>query len=235
MCVAAASAASTFLLAVRIIASNGDSSSSLGNVSASCSAAVDAARHWAARPARYRLNVLVVDCCRCACATATPTSCMATSARAAATPTSAVATPTCTAATPTSGMVALARDANAGRVRRQVALTHAGTPLSDHSATLGLRAVFACPSVLFAYAVTSRDEGHVVAWNQLSDGDVVTFDEGEFPMDATVTVYVATVWNRWLHVSLTVVPIFGPGHLPPHTRLFPLKLALGASSPCAYR
>lgn len=168
MCVAAASAASTFLLAVRIIASNGDSSSSLGNVSASCSAAVDAARHWAARPARYRLNVLVVDCCRCACATATPTSCMATSARAAATPTSAVATPTCTAATPTSGMVALARDANAGRVRRQVALTHAGTPLSDHSATLGLRAVFACPSVLFAYAVTSRDEGHVTHSKQVN-------------------------------------------------------------------
>jgi len=95
----------------------------------------------------------------------------------------------------------------------------------------------------------------VVAWNQLSDGDVVTFDEGEFPMDATVTVYVATVWNRrdfllvfyslcvyvatvwnrWLHVSLTVVPTFGPGHLPPHTRLFPLKLELRASSPCAYR
>lgn len=140
MCVAAASAASTFLLAVRNIASNGDSSSSLGNVSASCSAAVDAARHWAARPARYRLNVLVVDCCRCACATATPTS----------------------------GMVALARDANAGRVRRQVALTHAGTPLSDHSATLGLRAVFACPSVLFAYAVTSRDEGHVTHSKQVN-------------------------------------------------------------------
>jgi len=105
-------------------------------------AAVDAARHWAARPARYRLNVLVVDCCRCACATATPTS----------------------------GMVALARDANAGRVRRQVALTHAGTPLSDHSATLGLRAVFACPSVLFAYAVTSRDEGHVTHSKQVNIG-----------------------------------------------------------------
>ena len=133
-------------------------------------AAVDAARHWAARPARYRLNVLVVDCCRCACATATPTSCMATSACAAATPTSAVATPTCTGATPTSGMVALARDANAGRVRRQVALTHAGTPLSDHSATLGLRAVFACPSVLFAYAVTSRDEGHVTHSKQVNIG-----------------------------------------------------------------
>jgi len=43
----------------------------------------------------------------------------------------------------------------------------------------------------------------VVAWNQLSDGDAVNFDEGQFPMDATVVVYVATVWNRWLHVSFT--------------------------------
>jgi len=49
--------------------------------------------------------------------------------------------------------------------------------------------------------VTSRDEGHVVAWNHLSDGDVAVFEEGEFPMDAAVAVYVATVWNRWMRVS----------------------------------
>ena len=55
--------------------------------------------------------------------------------------------------------------------------------------------------MLFAYVVTSRDEGHVVAWNQLSDGDTVNFEEGEYPMDATVAIYVATVWNRWMHVS----------------------------------
>jgi len=57
VCVAAASAASTFLLAVRIIASNGDSSSSLGNVSASCSAAVDAAHD--------ALALLTANCRHC--------------------------------------------------------------------------------------------------------------------------------------------------------------------------
>jgi len=184
-CLAAVSVAMTFLLAVRIIPTGrgggGGTTSPLGAsddvVNRSCAVLVDAARHWLARPARYRLNVLIVDrrkhCCNCACPT-----------------------------TPTSGVVGLARQANAGRIRRRVTLTHAGSPLSD---AVGLRAIFACPSVLFAYVVTSRDEGRVVAWNQLSDGDVVEFEEGEFPMDATVAVYVATVWNRWLHVSFVVV------------------------------
>jgi len=171
----AASAVMTFLLSLRMILSS-TSPSTVGNidlVNNSCIAIADAARYWLARPTRYRLNVLVVDhrkyCCGCACST-----------------------------TPTSGVVGLAALANAGRIRRQVTLTHAGSPLSE---AVGLRAIFACPLVLFAYVVTSRDEGHVVAWNQLSGGDAVIFEEGEFPMDATVVVYVATVWNRWMHVS----------------------------------
>jgi len=142
------------------------------DVNNSCASFVDAARYWVVRPARYHLNVLVVDnrnyCCHCACPCACP------------------------------ALARLAALANAGLTRRQVTLHHAGGPLSD---AVGLRAIFACPPVLFAYVVTSRDEGHVVAWSQLSAGDSVNFDEGEFPMDATVTIYVATVWNRWLHVS----------------------------------
>jgi len=172
---AAASAVMMLLLALRPL-SNG-SSVTVGSdsqlVNSSCTAVVNAAQHWLARPSRYRLNVFIVDhrkyCCSCACSTS-----------------------------PTSGLAGLAAAANAGRVRRAVLLRHAGSPLSDSG---GLRAIFACPAVLFAYVVTSRDEGHVVAWNQLSVGDVVNFEEGEFPMDATVAVYVATVWNRWLHVS----------------------------------
>ena len=171
---ATASAVVTFLLAMRMISSN--NSPTVGNthlVNNSCSAVVDAVRHWIARPSRYRLNIFVIDyrkyCCGCAC----------------------------------SGVAGLAALANAGRIRRQVSLTHAGNPLSD---AVGLRAIFACPSVLFAYVVTSRDEGHVVAWNHLIDGDAVDFEEGQFPMDATVAIYVATVWNRWLHVSFTAHP-----------------------------
>ena len=168
--VAAASTMMTFLLAQQMMFSN--SLPAIGHINNSCTAIVDAARHWIARPARYRLNVLVVDhrtyCCGCAC----------------------------------SRVVGLAASANAGSIRRQVTLTHAGSPLSD---AVGLRAIFTCPSVLFAYVVTSRDEGHVVAWNQLTDGDAVNFEEGEFPMDATVAIYVATVWNRWLHVSLHII------------------------------
>jgi len=180
-CLAAVSAVTTTLLAGRIISSGSSPSVTVSNVqlvNTSCAAVVIAARHWVARPTRYRLNVFIVDhrkyCCGCACST-----------------------------TPTSGAAGLATLANAGRIRRQVTLTHAGSSLSD---SFGLRAIFACPSVLFAYVVTSRDEGHVVAWNQLSDGDVVDFEEGQFPMDATVAIYVATVWNRWLHVSFTVTP-----------------------------
>jgi len=167
---ATASATVTFLLALRMVSNNSPPTvADFHLVNNSCSAVVDAVRHWVARPVRYRLNIFVVDhrnyCCGCAC---------------------------------NSSMAGLAALANAGRIRRQVTLTHAGSPLSD---AVGLRAIFACPSVLFAYVVTSRDEGHVVAWNQLSDGDAVNFDESEFPMDATVAIYVATVWNRWLHVS----------------------------------
>jgi len=168
--VAAASATMTFILAQRMISSN--SLPTVGHTNNSCMAVVDAARHWIARPARYRLNVLIVDhrtyCCGCTC----------------------------------SSVIGLAALANTGAVRRQVTLTHAGSPLSD---AVGLRAIFTCPSVLFAYVVTSRDEGHVVAWNQLTEGDTVNFEDGEFPMDATVVIYVATVWNRWLHVSVCVI------------------------------
>jgi len=173
--VVAASTVMTFLLSLRVILSSTSppSVSNIAVVNKSCTAVVDAARYWLARPTRYRLNVFVVDhrkyCCGSACST-----------------------------TPTSGVVGLAAIANAGRIRLQVALTHAGSPLSE---AVGLRAIFSCPPVLFAYVVTSRDEGHVVAWNHLSDGDVVVFEEGEFPMDATVAVYVATVWNRWMRVS----------------------------------
>ena len=171
---AAASAVMTYLIALRMISGNSSPTlSKIHFINNSCTAVVDAARYWVARPARYRPNVFVVDhrkyCCSCAC----------------------------------SGMLDLAALANAGRIRRQVTLTHAGSPLSD---AVGLRAIFACPSVLFAYVVTSRDEGHVVAWNQLSDGDTVNFEEGEYPMDATVAIYVATVWNRWMHVSLQHQP-----------------------------
>jgi len=169
--VAAASATMTFILAQLMITSN--SLPIVGDTNNSCMAVVDASRRWIARPARYRLNVLIVDhrtyCCDCTC----------------------------------SSVVGLAALANAGRIRRQVTLIHAGSPLSDEA--VGLRAIFTCPSVLFAYVVTSRDEGHVVAWNQLTEGDSVNFEEGEFPMDATVAIYVATVWNRWLHVSVRVI------------------------------
>jgi len=170
---AATSALTTLFLALFTVSY--PSLSNYHHVNISCASATAAVRHWAARQTRFRLNIVVVDhrkyCCGCACS-----------------------------ATPTSGLVGVAAHVNAGRIRRQVSLTHAGSPLASES--LGsLRSIFTCPSVLFAYVVTSRDEGRVVAWNQLSDGDVVHFDEAEFPMDATVVVYVATVWNRWLHVS----------------------------------
>lgn len=177
---AAASAVMTFLLALRMIMSS-SGSPAVGNnhlLNHTCTAVVAAARYWVARPTRYRLNVLVVDYRKYCCGCACST-------------------------TPTSGVTGVAALANAGKIGRRVSLTHAGSPLS-HAAG-GLRVIFACPSVLFAYMVTSRDEGHVVAWNQLSDGDVVDFEEGEFPMDATVAVFVATVWNRWLHVSLSPI------------------------------
>ena len=169
---AATSAVMTLLLTVRMIQNSTSVAVGIGNVhivNSSCAAVVDAARYWVARPTHYRLNVFVVDYRNYCCGCA------------------------CSSAV---GVAALA---NAGRIRRQVTLTHAGNPLSD---AVGIRSIFACPSVLFAYVVTSRDEGNVVAWKQLSDGDTINFDEGEFPMDATVAIYVATVWNRWLHVSL---------------------------------
>ena len=170
----AASTVLTILLSLRMILIS--SSPALGNVdlvNKSCTAVVDAARYWLARQTRYRLNVFVVDHRKYCCGCACPT-------------------------TPTSGVVGLAALANVGKIRRRVTLTHAGGPISE---AVGLNAIFACPPVLFAYVVTSRDEGHVVAWNQLSVGDEVVFEESEFPMDATVAVYVATVWNRWMHVS----------------------------------
>jgi hypothetical protein len=88
--------------------------------------------------------------------------------------------------------------ANEGLIRRQVSLRHAGSPLTG---AVGFRSLFVCPPVIFAYVVMSPDEGHVVAWNQLTEGESRDFEEGEFPMDSNIIVYVDTVWNRWLQVG----------------------------------
>ena len=79
----------------------------------------------------------------------------------------------------------------------KVSVVHAGSPLTGSS---GFRSLFICPPVVFAFVVVSRDEGRVVAWNQLSEGQSRDFTESEYPMDSLLIVYVATVWNKWLQV-----------------------------------
>lgn len=87
--------------------------------------------------------------------------------------------------------------ANAGLVRRAITLRHAGNPLSGST---GFRSLFSCPEVLVTYVVASRDEGRVVTWNKLSEGQEVSFEEDEYPMDSNVVVSIVTVWNRWVQL-----------------------------------
>lgn len=94
-------------------------------------------------------------------------------------------------------VASLAALANAGLIRRAITLRHAGNPLSGST---GFRSLFSCPEVLMTYAVASRDEGRVVTWNKLSEGQEVSFEEDEYPMDSNVVVSIVTVWNRWVQL-----------------------------------
>ena len=97
----------------------------------------------------------------------------------------------------TSHVVELAVKANLGQIRREVTVTHQGSPIIG---ARDLRGYFSCPGVILAHVVVSRDEARVVTWNKISEGEVVRFQEGQFPMDSTLVLCVGTVWGVWLQL-----------------------------------
>ena len=100
----------------------------------------------------------------------------------------------------TSELVNVAVSFNTRQIKSRFYIFHVGSPTNG----LGEWSILSyCPAIPVVYMLTSRDEGLVLDWGHLKPQEMKIFEEGEYPMDTTLTLCVGTAWNTWLHVHTT--------------------------------
>ncbi len=83
---------------------------------------------------------------------------------------------------------------NTGLMTRKMSMTFIGSPLTGGSS---VRVWFSCPQVQVSYLIVSRDEGKAITWSSIYQGDTITFEEGQFPMDSYVIICVGSIYGKW--------------------------------------